>query len=209
MSGRAVRRAGRRPRASGARSNRRLPIPAPVRSGPWSLRDRSPPPACQQSVSLRVPALSYYRNARHPGPDHSAGRIEDAPFLDGIAAASQGCMARSPPPRATTRSRRCSGVSMLTYMGQTTKFTCRGPKWHRPSPKLRRVGFRHMTFRGLLGVHSRFGLPVRSINQGDLYSEYFNEFVASFVAMIASGRATDWPDGMCTEITDFHRVRSF
>ena len=40
---------------------------------------------------------------------------------------------------------------------------------HRPSPKLRRVGFRHMPFRGLLDVHSRFGLPVRSITQGDLY----------------------------------------
>ena len=40
---------------------------------------------------------------------------------------------------------------------------------HRPSPQLRWVGFRHMSFRGLLGVHSRFGLPVCSITQGDLY----------------------------------------
>ena len=40
---------------------------------------------------------------------------------------------------------------------------------HRPSPKLSRVGFRHIPFRGLLGVHSRFGLPGRSITQGDLY----------------------------------------
>ena len=42
------------------------------------------------------------------------------------------------------------------------------PKRHRPSPKLRRVGFRNMSFRGLLSVHSRFGLHVRSITQGDL-----------------------------------------
>ena len=53
-------------------------------------------------------------------------------------------------------------------------------------------------FRGLLGVHSRFGLPVGSITQGDLYAEYFNEFVASFVALVASGRATDWPGGIRT-----------
>jgi hypothetical protein len=43
------------------------------------------------------------------------------------------------------------------------------PKRHRPSPKLRRVGFRNMSFRGLLSVHSRFGLHGRSITQGDLY----------------------------------------
>jgi hypothetical protein len=42
-------------------------------------------------------------------------------------------------------------------------------------PKLRRVGFRHIPFRGRAppagwsSVHSRFGLPVRSITQGDLH----------------------------------------
>ena len=46
---------------------------------------------------------------------------------------------------------------------------------YRPSPKLSRVGFRHKSFRGRAppvgwsGVHSRFGLPVRSITQGDFY----------------------------------------
>src|ERR1700674_5750513 len=29
---------------------------------------------------------------------------------------------------------------------------------------------------GWSGVHSRFGLPVRSITQGDFYTEYFNAF---------------------------------
>ena len=63
----------------------------------------------------------------------------------------------------------------------------------RPSPKPGWVGFRNVPFRGLLSVHSRFGLHVRSITRGDLYTEYFNEFVTSFVALVASGRATDWP----------------
>ena len=54
------------------------------------------------------------------------------------------------------------------------------------------------SFRGLLGVHSRFGLPVRSITQGDFYTEYFNAFVTSCVALVASGRATDWPGGIRT-----------
>ena len=30
------------------------------------------------------------------------------------------------------------------------------------------------------------------------YTEYFNEFVTSFAALIASGRATDWPGGIRT-----------
>ena len=57
----------------------------------------------------------------------------------------------------------------------------------RPSPNVGWVGFRHSPFRGLLSVHSRFGLRVRSITQGDLYAEYFNEFVTSFAALVASG----------------------
>ena len=60
-------------------------------------------------------------------------------------------------------------------------------RWQRPSPNVGWVGFRNAPFRGLLSVHSRFGLRVRSITQGDLYTEYFNEFVTSFAALVASG----------------------
>jgi VIT family len=42
------------------------------------------------------------------------------------------------------------------------------------------------------------GLRVRSISRVDLPTEYFNEFVISFIALVASGRATDWPDGIRT-----------
>jgi hypothetical protein len=76
---------------------------------------------------------------------------------------------------------------------------------HRPSPKLRRVGFRHSPFRGRAppvgwsSVHSRFGLPVCSITQGDLYAEYFNAWsLPPCAALVASGRATDWPGGIRT-----------
>jgi hypothetical protein len=32
--------------------------------------------------------------------------------------------------------------------------------------------------------------------QGDLYTKYVNVFVTAFIALVASGRATDWPDGI-------------
>ena len=56
----------------------------------------------------------------------------------------------------------------------------------------------HYPFRGLLSVHSRSGLHVRSITRGDLYTEYFTTFVTSCGALVASGRATDWPGGIRT-----------
>ncbi len=34
--------------------------------------------------------------------------------------------------------------------------------------------------------------------KGDLYAEYFNAFVTSCAALVASGRATDWPGGIRT-----------
>ena len=36
------------------------------------------------------------------------------------------------------------------------------------------------------------------VTQGDPLPEYFNAFVTSFVALVASGRATDWPGGIRT-----------
>jgi hypothetical protein len=32
----------------------------------------------------------------------------------------------------------------------------------------------------------------------DFYTEYFNEFVVSFIALVASGRATEGPGGIRT-----------
>ena len=81
---------------------------------------------------------------------------------------------------------------------------------HRPSPKLRRVGFRHSPFRGLLGVHSRFGLPVRSITQGDLYQSTSTHVVTSLRrsdCFRPSDRLAGW-DSHPLEIADFHGVLS-
>jgi hypothetical protein len=45
----------------------------------------------------------------------------------------------------------------------------------------------------------------RQVTQGDLYAEYVNEFVASSIALVASGPATDWArwDSHPWEIADF------
>jgi hypothetical protein len=42
-------------------------------------------------------------------------------------------------------------------------------------------------FRGLLSVHSRYGLYARQVAFATLYTEGFNDFVASAVASIATG----------------------
>lgn len=45
------------------------------------------------------------------------------------------------------------------------------PTRRRPSLKYWQVGSRDLVFRGLLGVHSRFGLPARWIAQGDPFHQ--------------------------------------
>ena len=67
-----------------------------------------------------------------------------------------------------------------------------------------------MPFRGLLGVHSRFGLPVRSITQGDLYQSTSTHVVTSLRrsgCFRPSDRLAGW-DSHPLEIADFHGVLS-
>jgi len=54
-----------------------------------------------------------------------------------------------------------------------------------PIPLLGRLP--HPMFRGLLGVHSRYGLPTRGTAFAVLYIEGFGSFVASTTAPIATG----------------------
>jgi hypothetical protein len=66
------------------------------------------------------------------------------------------------------------------------------------------------SFRGLLGVHSRFGLPVRSITQGDLYQSTSTHVVTSLRrsgCFRPSDRLAGW-DSHPLEIADFHGVLS-
>src|ERR1700747_2618542 len=56
----------------------------------------------------------------------------------------------------------------------------------------------HRPFRGLLGVHSRYGLHTRAVTvYRDTLSEGFSHFVTSVAAPVASGWSVS-PGGICT-----------
>ncbi len=56
----------------------------------------------------------------------------------------------------------------------------------------------HCLFRGLLDVHSRYGLPVRGIAFTILSIEGFGDIIASIAAPIATGWSDLLPDGLRT-----------
>jgi len=45
----------------------------------------------------------------------------------------------------------------------------------------------HWTFRGLLSVHSRYGLRIRQVANATLYTEGFSRFVTSTTAPVTTG----------------------
>ena len=75
------------------------------------------------------------------------------------------------------------------YPGAATGcLVCSLPQSYQPSP-IRVPGQpAHRPFRGLLGVHSRYGLHTRTVTLfRDSFTEGFNRFVTSTVAPVASG----------------------
>src|SRR5216684_447810 len=59
---------------------------------------------------------------------------------------------------------------------------------YQPSPKWQSGRPAHRPFRGLLGVHSRYGLHTRAVTvYRDTLSEGFSHFVTSIAAPVASG----------------------
>src|SRR6266571_4310647 len=59
---------------------------------------------------------------------------------------------------------------------------------YQPSPKWQSGRPAHCPFRGLLGVHSRYGLHTRAVTvYRDTLSEGFSHFVTSMTAPVASG----------------------
>src|SRR3954449_9358363 len=59
---------------------------------------------------------------------------------------------------------------------------------YEPSPKWQSGRPAHCPFRGLLGVHSRYGLHTRAVTvYRDTLSEGFSHFVTSMTAPVASG----------------------
>ena len=85
------------------------------------------------------------------------------------------------------------------YPGAATGVTLRSfPQSCQPSPKGWSGRPAHRPFRGLLSVHSRYGLHTRAVTIFvTRLSEGFSHFVTSMTAPIASGRS-DLPGGPCT-----------
>jgi hypothetical protein len=54
-------------------------------------------------------------------------------------------------------------------------------------PEIQAGRLLHYPFRGLLSVHSRYGLYARQVAFATFYAEGFNDFVTSAVASIATG----------------------
>jgi hypothetical protein len=62
-----------------------------------------------------------------------------------------------------------------------------------------------LTFRGLLSVHSRYGLHARGVAYATLSTEGFDDFVTSIAAPIATG----WNDSCQAGITPAEDARLF
>jgi hypothetical protein len=65
-----------------------------------------------------------------------------------------------------------------------------------PIPLLGRLP--HYPFRGLLGVHSHYGLSARGVATATLSIEGFGSIVTSTAAPIATGWSDPLPGGNCT-----------
>ena len=85
------------------------------------------------------------------------------------------------------------------YPGRTER-TCSLvlPSRLRPSPTNWRVSSCITLFRGLLSVHSRYGLQTRGVAIATLSIEGFGGFVTSTAAPIATGWTNQLPDGTFT-----------
>src|SRR5512132_62127 len=85
-------------------------------------------------------------------------------------------------------------------------YSCSLTQSYQPSPKGSSGRPAHCPFRGLLGVHSRYGLHTRAVTvYRDTLSEGFSHFVTSMTAPVASGwsgcRVGLAPTGKCRLVT--------
>src|SRR5260370_1799350 len=79
-----------------------------------------------------------------------------------------------------------SPIRRHSDFGRTTSLN--SPKSSQPSPIWQSGRPVHCPFRGLLGVHSRYGLHTRAVTvYRDPLSEGFSHFVTSMTAPVASG----------------------
>ena len=114
--------------------------------------------------------------------------------------------AHAAPPSGASRVASLSHVHACCrhYPGGITGCSYRSlPQRRRPSPKLRRVGFRIALFEACLAFTTRYGLHVRRVTIMTLYTEGFGRFVTSTTAPIATG----WSDRCRVGISPTERTR--
>ncbi len=78
------------------------------------------------------------------------------------------------------------------------------PRWCFPEILAGRLP--HCVFRGLLSVHSRYGLHARQVTYMTLYIESFSRFVASTTAPIATGWSASCRAGFAPAETTAHKI---
>jgi|SRR5580704_4773786 hypothetical protein len=134
----------------------------------------------------------YYEPLRHPSrPSRSLAGISltvtrrrRGGFLCCVGLLSQACHRHYPGgPIGSCRSVLCRQGQRHTRLSR------------RPSPSVWRVGVHIVCFRGLLGVHSRYGLLARGIAKTILSIEGSDGFVTSTAAPIATGGSDQLPGG--------------
>ena len=114
--------------------------------------------------------------------------------------------AHAAPPSGASRVASLSHVHACCrhYPGGITGCSYRSlPQRRRPSPKIRRVGFRIALFEACLAFTTRYGLHVRRVTIMTLYTEGFGRFVTSTTAPIATG----WSDRCRVGISPTERTR--
>ena len=114
--------------------------------------------------------------------------------------------AHAAPPSGASRVASLSRVHACrrNYPGGTAGCSYRSlPQRRRPSPKLRRVGFRMALFEACSAFTTRYGLHARRVTIMTLYTEGFGPFAISTTAPNATG----WNDSCRVGISPIERTR--
>ena len=169
-------------------------------------RVESEPANCRQAKSgtrcWRIPAVGdFYVQASGGSVTLSAAGYDYnsdwTPLLAGLSPAGMAASLTARPPVLRTLSlctccRHYPGTATRGIPSLTSPQSCQ--------PSLISLSGRpmHRLFRGLLGVHSHYGLHTRAVTvYRDTLSEGFSHFVTSIAAPVASGWSVS-PGGICT-----------
>src|SRR3954467_2952914 len=145
----------------------------------------APHPSGRGTSTLRIKTLpsTHYGPVRHPG-------------RPGLSLAGSRLGPRAPLPRVSrvASDLLCRHAIATTPVGPLVRVASRGVTPSSPVtsafPVFAAGRLPHRAFRGLLGVHSRYGLPARGVAKATLCIEGSGGFVTSTAAPIATG----WSD---------------